>query len=75
MRTGAGALVAIGVLVQVATSFAVHPLAFLSFALVGCALTALGVLAAVGPLLGFRRDSEALSNGSLDGSRAPAQGD
>lgn len=40
----AGILIALGLIVQVATLWKVHPLAFVAFLLVACPLTAAGVL-------------------------------
>jgi hypothetical protein len=41
----AGSLVALGLLVQVATLFRAHPYSFLSFLLIGTGLVVVGVLA------------------------------
>jgi hypothetical protein len=40
----AGFLIALGLIVQLTTFIWIHPLAFIAFAVVGCPLTAAGIL-------------------------------
>jgi hypothetical protein len=40
----AGFLIAVGLIVQLTTFIWIHPLAFIAFAVVGCPLTAAGIL-------------------------------
>lgn len=39
-----GLLIALGLVVELATSWSVHPLAFVTFAIIACPLVAAGVL-------------------------------